>query len=157
MIKLVIWIDLNAQSVCTCQIWILLSLWCSTRSEDSRDYKFIIFRHWVQKIWIKQANGRFDFILKIDSNWTHKIWSFTVLLDSTLSKDSNEILFVIFEPTDQKIWILQDWNGIWFENLFQICFGQRLATWQFMIGGYLFGWITSVVRCIKRGLDGSDL
>jgi hypothetical protein len=31
-----------------------------------------------------------------------------VLLDSTLPKDSNEILFAIFGLIDQKIWILQD-------------------------------------------------
>jgi hypothetical protein len=35
-----------------------------------------------------------------------------VLLDSILPKDSNGITFAIFGPTDQKIWILQDWDQI---------------------------------------------
>jgi hypothetical protein len=42
----------------------------------------------------------FDSNLKIVSNGTHKIWSFIVLLDSTLPKDSNSISFVIFGLTE---------------------------------------------------------
>jgi hypothetical protein len=41
------------------------------------------------------------------------LWSFSALMDSTHSKDSNDILFVIFGPIDQKIWILQDSIEIW--------------------------------------------
>jgi hypothetical protein len=104
MIKLVIWRDWNAQSVCTYQLWNFLILWCSTCSEDSIDYKFVIFGYLVQKIWINHANREFDSNLKIVSNWTHKIWSFIVLMDSTSSKDSNGISFAIFRITDQKIW-----------------------------------------------------
>jgi hypothetical protein len=36
-------------------------------------------------------------------------------MDSTLSKDSNEITFAIFGSTEHKIWILQDWTEIWFK------------------------------------------
>jgi hypothetical protein len=115
MAKLVIWTNLDAQSVCTYQIWIFLILWCSTWSEDSKDYKFVIFGLTELRIWIKQANRRFDSNLKIVSNWTHKIWSFIALLDSRCSKDSKGISFAIFGPTEQKIWILQDWAGIWFK------------------------------------------
>jgi hypothetical protein len=113
----VIWIDLDAQSVCTYQLWIFLILRCSTRSEDSRDYTFIIFGHLVQKIWIKQANRRFDSNLRIVSKWTHEIWGFIVLRDSTSFKDSNGISFVIFGPTDQKIWFSEDLDQFWFQNL----------------------------------------
>jgi hypothetical protein len=117
MAKIVIWEDLNAQSVCTYQIWIFLILWCSASSKESRDYKFVIFGHLVQKIWIKQASRRFSPNLKIVSNWTHEIWDFIELLDSTGFKDSNSIPFAIFGPSDQKIWILQGWGQIWFEIL----------------------------------------
>jgi hypothetical protein len=37
-------------------------------------------------------------------------------MDSRGSKDSNDILFAIFGPTDQKIWFSKDWDQIWFEN-----------------------------------------
>jgi hypothetical protein len=83
MFKLVIWIDLNAQSVCTYQIWIFLVLWCSTRLEDSKDYKFIIFGWTEQKIWIKQANRCVWFNLKIDSNWILNLWIIMALIDSS--------------------------------------------------------------------------
>jgi hypothetical protein len=139
MIKIVIWIDLNAQSVCTYQIWIFLILWCSTSWGDSKDYKIVIFGLTELKIWIYQANRRFDSNLKIVSNWTHKIWIFTVLMDSRCSKDSNHISFVIFGPTDQKIWFLEDWNGIWFEILNRICFKAEVATWLYRISRYRFG------------------
>jgi hypothetical protein len=36
-----------------------------------------------------------------------------VLMDSRLPKDSNEILFVIFGPTEDFILILQDQYKIW--------------------------------------------
>jgi hypothetical protein len=154
---MVIWTNLNAQSVCTYQIWIFLILWCSTSWEDSRDYKFVIFGYPEQKIWINQANRRFDSNLKIVSNWTHKIWSFIVLLDSTLPKDSNGISFVIFRVTDQKIWIMQDWIEIWFENLFWFLFDPRLATWLDLTGRYRFVWITNMGRWILWTLDSLDL
>jgi hypothetical protein len=112
MIRIVIWIDLNAQSVCTYQIWIFLILWCSTSWEDSRDYKFVIFGWTELRIWINQANRRFDSNLKMVSNWTHKIWSIIVLLDSRCSKDSNGISFVIFGLTEDFILILQDLGQI---------------------------------------------
>jgi hypothetical protein len=120
MIRIVIWTNLNAQSVCTYQIWVFLILRCSTRSEDSIDYEFIIFGWTEQKIWIYQANKRFDSNLKIVSNWTHKIWIIIVLLDYTFPKDFNGISFAIFGCRDQKIWILQDWVEIWFEILNRI-------------------------------------
>jgi hypothetical protein len=127
MFKLVIWIDLNAQSVCTYQLWNFLILWCSTSWEESRDYKFVIFGHSVQKIWIKQANRRFDSNLKIVSNWTHKILDIFVLLDSIFPKDSNSILFVIFGPTDQKIWFFWRFgsNLVWNSNLAYVWFADR--------------------------------
>jgi hypothetical protein len=109
MFKLVIWIDLNAQSVCTYQLWIFLILWCSTFWEDSIDYKFVIFGHLNQKIWFKQANRRVWFNLKMNSNWILNPWIISALMDSRCSKDSIDILFAIFGPRDQKIWILQDW------------------------------------------------
>jgi hypothetical protein len=141
MLKLVIWIDLNAQSLCTYQLWNFLILWYSTCWEDSKDYNFVIFGLTKLKIRFKQVNRRFDSVLKIDSNWTHKIGSFILLLDSTLSKDSNGISFVNFRVTHQNIWILQDWIKFWFENLFEFCFDPRLATWQFLIAWYRFGQI----------------
>jgi hypothetical protein len=52
MIKLVIWMNLNAQSVYTYQIWCFLILWCSTWLEDSKCYKFVISGWLKQKIWI---------------------------------------------------------------------------------------------------------
>jgi hypothetical protein len=118
----VIWIDLNAQGVCTYQIWILLILWCSTCSEESIDYKFVIFGLTELKIWIYQANRRFDSNLKVVSNWTHEIWSFIVLLDSRCSKDSNGISFVIFWVTDQKLWFFKDLDQFWFEKPIWILF-----------------------------------
>jgi hypothetical protein len=117
MVKLVIRIDLNTQSVCTYQISNFLFLWCSTIWEDSRDYKFVNFGLTELKIWIKHVNRRFDSNLKIVSNWTHKIWSFIVLLDSRCSKDSNGISFIIFGPTDQKIWFSEDLDQFWFQIL----------------------------------------
>jgi hypothetical protein len=84
MIKLVIWTDLNAQSVCTYQLWCLLILWCSTWLEDSKDYKFVIFGCVKQKIWIKQWNTWVWINLKMNSNWLLKLWNFIAPLDSTL-------------------------------------------------------------------------
>jgi hypothetical protein len=53
-------------------------------------------------------------------------------MDYTCSKDSNSILFVNFRVTDQKIWILQDLNKIWFLNsiLISIWFGDRHVAWS---------------------------
>jgi hypothetical protein len=118
----VIWTNLNAQSVCTYQIWYFLILWCSTSSEESRDYKIVIFGLTELKIWIKPANRWFESNLQIVSNWTHKIRSFIVLLDSTLSKDSNGISFVIFWVTDQKLWFFKDLDQFWFEKPIWILF-----------------------------------
>jgi hypothetical protein len=101
--------------VCTYKIWISLILWWSTSSKEFRDYKFVIFGLLVQKIRIIQTNRRFSPNLKIVSKWTHEIRAFIILLDSTGFKDSNGISFAIFGPTDQKIWISQDWDQIWFE------------------------------------------
>jgi hypothetical protein len=154
MFKLVIWVYLNAQGVCTYQLWIFLILWCSTSLEDSKDYKFVIFGLTELKIWFKQVNRRFDSVLKIDSNWTHKIWSFIVLLDSRCSKDSKGISFAIFGLINRKIWILQDWVEIWFENLFGILFEHRQATWLFFVGPYRFTWIKLLSRRILSGLCG---
>jgi hypothetical protein len=67
-------------------------------------------------------------------------------MDSTHSKDSNDILFVIFGPIDQKIWILQDSIEIWFEILFWICFESEADTWRNIIGQYQFVWITVLGR-----------
>jgi hypothetical protein len=115
MIKLVIWIDLNAQSLCMYQLWKFLILGCSICWEDSKDYKFVIFGHLVLKIWIKPANRRFDSIQNIDSNWAHKIWIIIALLDSRCSKDSNGISFVILDLQIKrydflKIWIKSDFK-----------------------------------------------
>jgi hypothetical protein len=131
----VIWTNLNAQSVCTYQIWDFWILWCSTSWEESKDYKFAIFGHLIQKIWINHANREFDSNLKIVSNWTHKIWSFIVLLDSTLPKDSNSTSFANFGPTDQKIWFSKDWDQIWLENLFEICLIRGWPRGVFWLGG----------------------
>jgi hypothetical protein len=117
MIRIVIWMDLNVQSVCTCQVWKFLVLECSTSSEESIDYKIVIFGSIELKVWISHANRRVDSNLKMVSDWTHKIWNFIVLPDSTIPKDSNEILFAIFRVTDQKLWIFEDADQIWFQNL----------------------------------------
>jgi hypothetical protein len=85
MIKLVIWIDLNAQSVCTYQHWCFLILWCSTWLEDSKYYKFVIFGCVIQKIWIKQGRRLIWFNLKMNSIWILKLWNIIAPLDSTLS------------------------------------------------------------------------
>jgi hypothetical protein len=144
----VIWTNLNAQSVCTYQIWIFLILWCSTSWEDSRDYKIVIFGYPEQKIWIYQANREFDSNLKIVSNWTHKIWSFIALLDSRCSKDSNEILFAIFGLTEQKLWFFKDLDQIWFQTSIWFSFDPRLATWRILISWYRFDWIRDMGRWI---------
>jgi hypothetical protein len=157
MIRLVIWIDLNAQSVCTYQIWIFLILWCSTCSEESRDYKFVIFGLSEQKIWFKHANRELDSNLKIVSNLTHKIWIIIVLLDSRCSKDSNGILFAIFGCRDQKIWFFKVSAQIWFNFYFELLFDLEKATWRYGIRRYRFGWICTGSRWIKRELSGSDL
>jgi hypothetical protein len=138
MFKLVIWTNLNAQSVYTYQIWYFLILWCSTWWEDSRDYKFIIFGHLVQKIWIKQVNRRVWLNLKMISIWVMKLCNISAPLDSTCSKDSNGILFVIFGCRDQKIWIIQDLTAFWFEILFWIYFDSEANTWRVLIRGYWF-------------------
>jgi hypothetical protein len=78
-------------------------------------------------------------------------------MDSIFPKDSNGILFVKFGLMKRKIWILQDWDQIWFEILIRICFNSDRATWLFLIGGYLFVWIIDEERQIKLNLDGSDL
>jgi hypothetical protein len=132
MVKLVIWIDLNAQGVCTYQIWILLILWCSTCWEDSKDYKLVIFGLTELKIWIKQATRQFVSNLNIVSNWTHKIWIIIVLLDSRCSKDSNGISFVIFGHTDQKLWFFKVLAQIWFNFYFEFLFdfGGRHVAWS---------------------------
>jgi hypothetical protein len=152
----VIWTNLNAQSVCTYQIWYLLILWCSTSWEDSKDYKFVIFGWTELKIWIDQANRRFDPNLKIVSNWTHKIKDIIVLLDSRCSKDSNGILFVIFEPTDQKIWFFKVLAKFRFRNLFRLEFELEADTWLDLIGWYRFGRICTEGHRIKRWMDAPD-
>jgi hypothetical protein len=43
-------------------------------------------------------------------------------MDSRCSKDSNDILFAIFGPRDQKLWISEVWTEFWFENKFEILF-----------------------------------
>jgi hypothetical protein len=144
----VIWIDLDAQSVCTYQVWIFLILWCSTSWQESRDYKFVIFGHPEQKIWFKQADRGFNSNLKIVSNWTHKIWSFISLLDFRCSKDSNEILFAIFGLIEWKLWILQDWVEIWLDISIWIGLIRNRATWQLFISRYRFGWIVNASRWI---------
>jgi hypothetical protein len=102
--------------MCTCQIWNFLILRCSTCWENSRDYKFVIFGHLVQKIWIKQTNRIVWFNLKIVSIWILNLWNISALINSTCSKDSSGILFVIFGCRDQKIWIIQEWTQFWFLN-----------------------------------------
>jgi hypothetical protein len=146
MTRIVIWIDLNAQSVCTYQIWIFLILWCSTGLEDSIDYKLEIFGCVIQKIWIKQAKRRVWFNLKIVSNWILKLWIIITLVDSTYSKDSNDILFEIFRVRKQKLWIMQDSIEIWHEFLFWISFKPEVATCLFPIWAYQFDWICDLNR-----------
>jgi hypothetical protein len=41
-------------------------------------------------------------------------------MDSRCSKDSSEILFAIFGCRDQKIWIFEDSDQIWFQNLIRV-------------------------------------
>jgi hypothetical protein len=156
MFKLVIWIDLNAQSVCTYQLWNFLILWCSTWLEDSRDHKFINFGWTELKIWIKQVNRRVWFNLKMISNWILKLWFINALLDSTYSKDSNGMLFVKFWVTDQKIWIIKVLDEIWCQNLIWIRFKSEEATWRVLIWGYRFMRISDQNRRIKRRLDAPD-
>jgi hypothetical protein len=79
-----------------------------------------------------------------------------VLLDSTSLKDSNEVLFAIFGPRDQKLWIMQDWVEIWLENLFEFYSDQRLATWSFSTGPYRFGRIGNFSRRILFDMSGPD-
>jgi hypothetical protein len=80
-----------------------------------------------------------------------------VLLDSRSLKDSNGILFAIFGPRDQKIWILQDSMEFWFEILLRICFKLEAGTWQLSIGSYRFGQIDVLSRWILSVSDGLDL
>jgi hypothetical protein len=48
--------NLNAQGLCTYQLLCFLILWCSTWSEDSKDYKFGIFGCVEENIWIYLCN-----------------------------------------------------------------------------------------------------
>jgi hypothetical protein len=148
MIKFVIWIDLNAQSVCTYQIWNFLILWCSTWLEDSKDYKFVIFGWTEQKIWIKQVNRRVWFNLKMISIWIPKLLFIIALMDSTCSKDSNGILFVNFRVTDWKLWFLQVCRYLkeFKSNLNQN--RPRHDMWLIPIGPYHFVWISDLERQI---------
>jgi hypothetical protein len=148
MIRIVIWIDVNAQSVFVYQIWIFLTLRCPTCWEDSRDYKFIIFGHLDQKIWIKQVNRSVWLNLKLDSKWILKLWNNRALMDSRCFKDSNDILFAIFQVTGWKLWIIKDLDEIWFEILFESCFKSGADTWRVLIRRYHFGWITDWNRRI---------
>jgi hypothetical protein len=74
MVNLVIWIDLNAQSVCTYQLWNFLILWCSTCWEDSKDFQFVIFGLTGDFILILQdldkfCDLNFKFEIKLDRVW----------------------------------------------------------------------------------------
>jgi hypothetical protein len=60
------------------------------------------------------------------------------LMDSTSLKVSNDILFTIFGPRDQKIWFIKDLDQIWFQILIQIGFKSReghvaLFYWQILV------------------------
>jgi hypothetical protein len=77
-------------------------------------------------------------------------------MDSTCSKDSNDILFVIFGCGDQKLWISKDLDQIWFEILIEICFSSEADTWTFPIGEYRFVRITVKERWILCELDAPD-
>jgi hypothetical protein len=78
-------------------------------------------------------------------------------MDSTCLKDSNDILFAIFWFTDQKLWILQDLNKIWFQILVWNLFKPEDATCRYPIRGYHFGRIKHLSRWIKRKEYGPDL
>jgi hypothetical protein len=149
MIKLVIWMNLNAQSVCMYQLWCFLILWCSTWLEDSKDYKFEIFGCIDQKTWIKEGNRWVWFNLKMNSIWILTLWHFTVLIDSTLYKLSRDILFVNFGCTVWKLWILQESNKIWFKTLIWNLFDLGgLTHVAFLLAGTSsFGSRIRAVRC----------
>jgi hypothetical protein len=78
------------------------------------------------------------------------------LIDSTCSKDSNDILFVICGLINQKIWFSEDLDEFWFKFLFESCFKSGTATCLLLIGAYRFGQIRSVDRRIWSDMDGSD-
>jgi hypothetical protein len=103
-------------------------------------------------IWIQRVNSD----LTMDSNWTHKIIGFIGSLDSTHSKDSNEVSFVIFGSTEQKLWFFKDLDQIWFENLFEICSGSDRATWRYGIRWYRFVRIKNWGRWIWVDVDARD-
>jgi hypothetical protein len=48
-------------------------------------------------------------------------------MDSTRSKDSIDVLFVIFGRRNQKLWFSEDWTEFWFENKFEFLFEFRLS------------------------------
>jgi hypothetical protein len=77
-------------------------------------------------------------------------------MDSTHSKVSSGILFVIFWVIDQKIWISKDWIEIWFQNLIWIRFKSEADTCLIPIGLYRFVWISDVERRILKDLDVPD-
>jgi hypothetical protein len=74
------------------------------------------------------------------SNWILKLWIINALLDSTYSKDSNDILFVIFGPRNQKIWFFKDLAKIRFEFLIWTLIDLGADTWPCLIAPYRFGW-----------------
>jgi hypothetical protein len=69
-------------------------------------------------------------------------------MDTTLHKDSIDILFAIFWVTDQKIWFIKVLDEIWFQILFESCFKSGAATCLLLIGAYRFGRICDVDRRI---------
>jgi hypothetical protein len=138
MIKLVIWMNLYAQSVYTYQIWCFLIRWCSTWLEDSKCYKFVIYGWLKQNIWIYWCGRRISFNLKMNSNWILKLWSISALLGSTHYKLSYGILFVIFGCMFCKLWISKVSAENRFAFLILIEFELEAHTWWHRIRRYRF-------------------
>jgi hypothetical protein len=77
-------------------------------------------------------------------------------MDSTHSKVSNGVLFVIFGRRDQKIWIIKVLYEIWFEIPIWITFKSGADTWSYLIRRYHFRRIKNWGRWILLDLDAPD-
>jgi hypothetical protein len=133
MIRTMISIKLNAQSVCTYQLWSFLIVWCSTRLEDSKHNKIIIFGCTEKRYELNSVIEGFDSIWKwiqinywnygiLLHHWILLIRSFpetSYLYDFELRNSFFEFLkFVLFSKnlnsrTDQNWLCPVDWVDCW--------------------------------------------
>jgi hypothetical protein len=140
MIKVVIWMNLNAPSLCTYQLWCFLILKCSTCQEDSIDYKFVIFlisrtkdmNYLVLKCYLNHLNVTSKFC-------TVTMWYSCIFGFYTFVAFQRHIIcyFWISRTKDMNFWSLG--TNLFFNSKKKSYLTEGLATWHFPIGRYRFG------------------